>query len=423
MEIRRSYRFRIYPTPEQMTQVSGWENALRWLWNTMHAEREHKLEFECKLPTSFDQINDLTTLRKIYSWLAEVPRNVCAQVIVELDKAWQRGFSKLAKMPRFKRKVLGERAPLIEPHPKVFRVEGEGRRATVVFPKLGAVRTVIHRPMEGTAKTCAIVRDGTQWFVAISCEIEIADPVASIKPTVAIDRGVVNLIADSDGRVVPGARPMEVLRESVTKAQRRVAAKTKGSKNQKKARVKVAQLQRKARLQREAILHVESKHYTKNHGVVIVEQLDIRNMTKSASGTIEEPGTNVAQKRGLNRSILDAGWGKFVSMLRYKAEREGVRVIEVRAAYSSQTCAVCDVVDATSRRSQSEFECVACGHKANADLNAAKVLLNRGMHGGEVCGGDVIARPTKQKLRVVRRAIRADSGASARAKAPDFSPE
>ena len=386
----------------------------------MHAERVHKLESECKLPTAIDQIYGLTTLRKQLPWLAEVPRNVCAQAIVELDKAWQRGFSKLAQMPQFKRVVRGERAPLIEPHPKVFRVQGSGRYGIVVFPKLGNVRTVIHRDIEGTAKTCAIVRDGEQWFVAISCAIEIANPTPSTKPAVAIDRGVVNLIADSNGRLVEGRRPMEVLRERVAKAQRRAAKKTKGSKNQKKARTKVAQLQRKARLQREAVLHSESKHYTKNHGVVIVEQLDIRNMTKSASGTIEEPGTNVAQKRGLNRSILDAGWGKFVNMLRYKAEREGVKVIEVRAAYSSQTCAVCDNVNALNRKSQSEFECVACGHKANADVNAARVLLSRGMHGDEVCGGDVMTRPTKQKLRVVRRATRADSAAFAQAKAPDF---
>lgn len=246
MDIRRSYRFRIYPTPEQLARVSGWENALRWLWNVMHAERVHKLESECKLPTAIDQIYGLTTLRKQLPWLAEVPRNVCAQAIVELDKAWQRGFSKLAQMPQFKRVVRGERAPLIEPHPKVFRVQGSGRSGIVVFPKLGNVRTVIHRDIEGTAKTCAIVRDGEQWFVAISCAIEIADPTPSTKPAVAIDRGIVNLIADSNGRLVEGTRPMEVLRARVAKAQRRAAKKTKGSKNQKKARTKVAQLQRKA---------------------------------------------------------------------------------------------------------------------------------------------------------------------------------
>jgi putative transposase len=420
MKIHRSYRFRIYPTAEQIARVSGWEHALRYLWNTMHAERLHKLEFDVKLPSAFDQINDVTVLRKVYPWLAEVPRDVTAQVIVELDKAWQRCFRKMAQMPRFKRKIARDRAPMIESHAKKFRVDDSGCHGTVVFPKLGAIRTVIHRRIEGVSKTCAIVRDGDRWFVAISCEIEIADPAPSTKPAVAIDRGVVNLIADSDGRVVPGVRPMEALRARVAKAQRRVAHKTKGSKNQKKARVKVARLQRKARLQREAVLHSESKHYTKNHGVVIVEQLDIRSMTKSASGTIEEPGMNVAQKRGLNRAILDAGWGKFAFMLRYKAEREGVSVVEVRAAYSSQTCAVCGVVDGESRRSQSEFECVACGHKANADVNAAKVLLSRGMHGGEVCGGDVIARPTKQKLRVVKRVTRTKDRASASAEASGF---
>ena len=404
----------------------------------MHAERLHKLEFESKQPTSFDQINELTVLRKVYPWLAEVPRNVCAQVIVELDKAWQRGFGKLAQMPRFKRRFRSERAPLIEPHPKVFGLNGAGRQASVKFPKLGEIRAVIHTPIEGKAKTCAIVREGDEWYAAISHEREVPDVLPSPLPPVAIDRGVVQLIADSDGRVVKNIRPMEALRAKVAKRQRQASKKTKGSNNQKRAKARTAVLQRRASRQRDAVLHQESKHYAKNHGIVIVEALNIPNMTASAKGTIEEPGINVAQKSGLNRAILDSGWGKFVLMLRYKSEVTGCKVIEVRPAYSSQTCAVCGVVDGASRKSQSEFECVACQQggvgaspprgasppqtPANADVNAAKVLLSRGMHGGEVCGGDVVGRPVKQKLRVMRRATRMTDGASASAKAPDANP-
>ena len=394
---------------------------MRWLWNVMHAERVAKLEFDCKQPTAFDQINGLTQLRAALPWLADVPRNVCAQTIVELDKAWQQGFGKLTKMPRFKSKNRGDRAPLIEPHPKTFRVEGEGRDGTVVFPKLGRVRAIVHDPLPGKAKTCAIMRVGDEWYAAMSCEREVLEPPPSDKPAVAIDLGVALLIADSDGRVVENLRPMDALRRKVVAAQRRAAKKAKGSKNQTRAKARVARLQRKASRQRDAVLHHESKHYAKNHGAVIVERLDIQSMTASARGTTEEPGTNVAQKAGLNRAILDSGWGRFVAMLRYKGEVTGCRVIDVPAAYSSQTCAECGVVDGSSRKSQSEFECVACGHRANADVNAAKVLYSRGMRGGEVCGGDAIGRPTKQKLRVARRGLGSGSEASASAKAPDFS--
>jgi putative transposase len=141
---------------------------------------------------------------------------------------------------------------------------------------------------------------------------------------------------------------------------------------------------------------------------VIVEKLQVQNMTKSAHGTIDKPGKNVRQKAGLSRSILDACWGRLVEMLRYKLNWSGGILEEVPAAYSSQTCAVCGEVNEASRRSQSKFVCVACGHSDHADVNAAKVLLSRRTDGGAVCGGHPIQGPKKQKLRVVRRGTRRD---------------
>jgi putative transposase len=308
---------------------------------------------------------------------------------------------------------------MIEPHPKVFRVEGAGRRGVVVFPKLGALRAVLHRPLEGTQKRCAIVRDGDAWFASVQCEVEVADPVPSTKPPVAIDRGVAVLLADSNRRTVPNPRPLEALQPRIARAQRTVARRKRGSKNQRRARAKVARLQRKAARQRAHVLHVESRHYAKSHGAVIVEKLAVQNMTRSAKGTPEEPGTNVAQKAGLNRAILDSGWGAFLGMLRYKVVPEGGRVVEVPAQHSSQTCAVCGVVDAASRRSQDAFLCTACGHLDNADTNAARVLLARGVRALAVeatvtgCGGLAAGRPAKQQLRVVRRGTRAGGGLKA----------
>ena len=422
MLLRRGERYRIYPTATQVERLTAWEGALRWLWNHMHTERVAKLEDGYAVPTAFEQINQLTVLRAALPWLAEVPRNVCAQLIVELDKAWQRGFKKLSEMPRYKRKYRGERAPMIEPHPKLFRVEGVGRRGGVVFPKLGALRAIVHRTPRGKVKTCAIVRDGDEWFACVSVAIEVPDPKPSDKPAVGIDRGVVNLIADSDGRRVDHPRPLQRTQADLARAQRRTARKQKGSQTQKRARKRTATLLQKSRRQREAVLRRESTRYAKSHGTVIVERLDIGNMTASAKGTIDEPGTNVAAKAGLNRAILDGGWGRFVNLLRYKTEAEGGRVVEVPAAYSSQECYACGHVAAESRRSQSEFECVACGHRDHADTNAAKVLLRRGMRGAEGCGGDSVGRPAKQQLRVARRGTRAENGTIvATTKAPCFS--
>ena len=270
---------------------------------------------------------------------------------------------------------------------------------------------VLHRPLLGKAKTCTIKRDVDQWFVCISCEREVDEPAASTLPAVGVDRGVMMLLADSEGGLVPNPGHGEQRAARMANAQRAVARKQKGSQNQRKARVRVARLQRKVRRQREHTLHTLSSRYAKNHGVVVVEDLQIKNMTASAKGTVDEPGSNVPQKAGLNRRILDAGWGKFVELLSGKLSAAGGRLVKVPAAYSSQTCAVCGVVDAASRVTQASFVCTGCGHQDHADSNAAKVILSRRTGGGDVCRGDSVARPLKQKLRVARRGTVVHGGA------------
>jgi len=406
---RKSYRYRVYPTEEQKQRLRSWEGALRFLWNLALEQRLMGLghaKGEQKFYTAFDQINELTALRAEVEWLADVPRNVCAQVLVELDKAWQRCFKKLGKKPRFKRRGRDSMG-LCEPHAKVFRIEGDA----ILFPKLGALKMVPHRPLLGKAKTCTIKRDVDQWFVCISCEREVDEPAASTLPAVGLDRGVMMLLADSEGGLVPNPGHGEQMAARMANAQRAVTRKQKGSQNQRKARVRVARLQRKVRRQREHTLHTLSHRYAKNHGVVVVEDLQIKNMTASAKGTVEEPGSNVPQKAGLNRRILDAGWGKFVELLSGKLAAVGGLLVKVPAAYSSQTCAACGVVDTASRMTQASFVCTGCGHHDHADSNAAKVILSRRTGGGDVCGGDSVARPVRQKLRVARRGTVVHGGA------------
>jgi putative transposase len=156
--VRKGFCYRVYPTPAQEKRLLAWEAALRFLWNLALDQRKLGLarpRDERVFPTAFDQINQLTELRADLPWLAAVPRNVCAQLLVELDKAFQRCFARIARAPRFKRKgrdFLG----LTEPHPKVWRLDGSVLR----FPKLGNLKTVVHRPLEGRPKSCTLRRDG-----------------------------------------------------------------------------------------------------------------------------------------------------------------------------------------------------------------------------------------------------------------------
>jgi putative transposase len=353
----QGFEFRIYPTAKQQARLLRWESALRFLWNLALEQRKLGLARPVRLyPNAFDQITELKALCAELPFLADVPRNVCAQLLVELDKAWLRCFKRIARAPRWKRKgrdCLG----LTEPHPKIWRLVGN----TLRFPKLGNVRAVVHRPLEGKPKGCSIRRDGDQWFVSIVCELELPDPEPRTEPVVALDRGISHLIADSDGTLVENPKPLETALKRLAKAQRVVSRRSKGSKNRNKAVNRVNRLHRRIRRQRDHILHTLSSAYAKSHGTVVVERLQTANMLHN---------------RSLARRIADAGWSKLVELLRYKLAWTGGRLVEVPAAYSSQTCSSCRVVDAESRNRQ-YFCCTHCGHVDHADLNAAKVLKSR----------------------------------------------
>lgn len=358
MRIYKGFRYRIYPTAKQQERLIAWESALRFLWNAANEQRLIGLDRprgERKYYTAFEQEKELTQVRAEFPWLADVPRNVSSQLLIELDKAWQRCFKRLGRAPSWKRKgrdFLG----LCEPHPKIWRLDGTNIR----FPKLGTLRTVLHRTLEGIPKTCTLRREGDQWFASILCEIEVTEPVPRIEPVVALDRGIIHLLADSDGKLTANPRHFEAALKRLVRAQRVVSRRKKGSKNREKAKTRVMRLHRKVRRQREHVLHELTAAYAKSHGTVVVEKLNVQGMIRSR----------------LARHIADAGWSKLVEFLRYKLALSGGQLVEVPAAYSSQMCSVCGSVDAASR-SRERFCCTTCGHVDHADLNAAKVLKHR----------------------------------------------
>ena len=396
MLIRKAFRYRVYPTREQIATANRWSAALRFLWNLANAQRLlglAKERSERRYVTAFDQSRDLTELRSELPWLADVPRNVAMQLLHELDKAWQRCFKKRADAPRWKRKGV-DVVNLCEPHPKGWKLS----EATLHFPKLGKIRAVVHRPLEGTPKTCTLVRDGDQWFASISCEVTIPDPAPRTEPIVAIDRGILNFAATSDGDLIPGQRYLEASLKQLRRAQRTVSRRKKGSKNRKKADRRVMRKHCKIRRQRHHFAHEKSAEYTKSHGVIVLEDLNVAGMMRG----------NCA------RGIADAGWSMFEQMARYKQDWSGGSVKLVRAAYSSQECFACEHVDAKSRQG-AVFCCTKCGHTDHADINAAKVLLRRANRSvlpveGELLEGTLRSRKVKVGLRVPRRSSLQNSG-------------
>jgi putative transposase len=385
--IRRGYRFRVYPTPAQEARLLRWESALRFLWNLANEQRLMGLARTDRIyQDAFGQRRELTQLRAELPWLSDVPRNACDAALEELDKAWQRCFSRSAMRPRWKKK--GQSAPaIVEAHACDFAVAGSALR----FPKLGPLRVVAHRVLDGKPRICALKRDGDQWFACITCEVEIPEPAPRTGPVIALDRGITSLLADSDGNLTANPRHYSKAMKRLAHAQRVVSRRKKGSRNRGKAKVRVMRLHRKVRRQREHFLHVQSARLAKSHGIVVIEKLNVGGMVRSK----------------LARHIADAGWSAFANMLRYKLAWSGGTLIEVSAAYSSQTCAECGCVDAGSRKGEA-FVCTGCGHVDHADLNAAKILKSRANRSALPVEGLVPetarrSRKAKVKLRAPRR--------------------
>lgn len=388
MLIRRSVRYRIYPSLAQKARLASWESGLRWLWNLGNEQRWMGLQrTDKRYPTAFDQINDLTDLREALPWFRDIPRCASEQLLVALDKAWQCYLRRITKAPRWKKQ--GRDFPgIAATSPSVWHiVDGNA----IKIPKIGNVRAVIHVPLPGKPKTCVFRRDGDQWFAHVVCEVQLPDPVSRSDNPVGIDRGVTNAIADSLGSLVINPRFHQRILRRIARAQRTVSRRKAGSKNQIKAKAKVMRMHRKARRQREYFLHAQTTEIAKSHGVVVIERLHTAGMM-----------------RGLvARGISDSGWAILANMLRYKLAWSGGSLIEVPAHYSSQTCAACGHVDALSRRKE-RFCCVSCRHTDHADVNAAKVILSRAnrsalpMEGSPLEGTPRSGKATV-KLRVPRR--------------------
>jgi putative transposase len=175
-----------------------------------------------------------------------------------------------------------------------------------------------------------------------------------------------------------------------------VHGRDRRSKRRDAVRVQLGRLNARVRARRVDFAAQTAYDLVTRHGLVAVEDLRVRNMTSSAKGTLDRPGVNVRQKAGLNRSILNKGWGGFLLALQHAARYHGATVVKVNPAYTSQRCSRCGHVDANSRESQARFVCTGCGHRDNADVNAAKNILAAGL-AVTGRGGPAVGRPAKRQ--------------------------
>jgi len=234
-------------------------------------------------------------------------------------------------------------------------------------------------------KTVSVKREGRRWYVVLSCDDVPAMPLPATGAVVGVDLGVASLATTSDGRHYGNPRFLAKASGKLAAAQRELARKKLRSTRRKKAVSKVAGLPGKVRRQRLDLAHKTALDLVRDYDLVAVEDLRVRNMTRRAAPKPDpdRPGqflsNGQAAKSGLNRSILDAGWGAFVNVLRAKAESAGRVIVEVDARHTSQPCAARGRVAAGNRVVQARFCCVACGHRDHADVNGAVNILRAGL--------------------------------------------
>lgn len=371
----RVQKYRLYPTDLQADQLAQFARVTRFIYNlALEQRRDFWRQFKRATGrglTYFEQSRQLTLLRAECDWIAAVPASCQHGALQDLDKAFAR-FFRGGGLPRFRKAGIHES----------FEVRGQNTGARplnrkwsqIRVPKIGWIKYRDTRPIRGEIRSTRIICEGGKWFACIGVRDDFDAP-ANYLPPIGIDRGVKLALALSNGETVRAPDTLAALDRHARKAQRILSRRKRGSRRYAKQRTRVAAIKSKAASVRRDWQHKATTQIAREYGAVVIEGLQTRGMTARAHNV------GVAQKRGLNRAILNIGWGSIELMLAYKLEQRGGTLIKINPAYTSQTCSACGAIDRESRESQARFSCRHCGHTMNADHNAAINILRQGLPG------------------------------------------
>ena len=397
MIIRKAYKFKLKTNPEVEQLLTIFSGHSRFVWNYFLRINKLRLQNKQKIMRYHEMSYWLTLLKQSeeYEFLAEAPAHVLQQKLKDLDKAYKDGFDKKQpnkRMPKLRKKVLHN--SFRYPEPKHFKLDNN----RLCLPKVGWLGFFKSRQIVGDLKNITITKQGDSWFCSIQIQLEQVIEKKSItsQNSVGIDVGIAKFAALSNGEYIEPRNPLKALQNRLSKAQQVQSNKEKFSNNWRKCVKKVQTIHNKIKNVRLDFLHKETTKISKNHALVVIEELKIKNMSKSSSGNIDTPGKNVKAKSGLNKSILDQGWGIFRSQLEYKLLWNAGELRTVSPHHTSQRCNKCSCVDSRNRTSQDCFVCISCNHSENADINAAKNILAIGQI-VSVCGENALAISMKQK--------------------------
>ena len=392
--ILRGYKYRLRPKTRQKRILQRWMGSCRFVYNCGLVHRTLNDQQWQKSISYYDQQNALPEAKKDpeLSWLKEVPSQSLQMALRNLDTAFKNFFRGTGKYPQSKKK--GVHDSISFPQGNLLRIQRTSEKISkITLPKLGAVEFIQHRPFQGKVKSATVsYSHGDGWQISILVEEAPIEHENPSRDTIGIDLGVTKTIAvsgESQDYLLPTDQ-IKRIEKRIGTIQRRQAKVTKFSNRWRYLGRIVAKLYSRMTRIRRDFLHQASSSLSKNHGVIVMEDLRVKNMSKSASGSLEEPGKKVAQKSGLNRAILRQGWGNFRIMMEYKTKWYGSHLVLVNPKNTSRRCCECAYTHEDNRQTQREFLCLHCGHNENADKNAANNIRRLGL---ESLGRELLEAP------------------------------
>jgi putative transposase len=358
----RTYKYRIYPTKSQARNLDNHLEICRLVYNQTLAHRKESWEKYGKSLSLFE------TQKRLVLWKEERPdlKSVHSQVLQNVQKRVDLAFDAF-----FRRVKAGE-------DPGYPRFKGPGTYDSFTFPqsgfsileggklhisKIGEVRIVLHRPIEGKIKTLTLHRSSThKWYACFSVGIDAAE-YFNIKPSIGIDVGLLSFATLSNGESIENPRFFRQDEKDLARAQRKLERQKKGSTERARLKRAVSRIHERIRDRRNDFAHQESRKLVNRFGTIVVEDLGI---------------TDLVQNRRLSKSIMDAAWSKFTSFLSYKAESAGGTLVKVNPAYTSQMCSACGHREKKTLSCR-VHRCSECGLEMCRDQNAAINILALGL--------------------------------------------
>ena len=385
-------RYRLIPSLEQEALLQDHCSHARYVWNLAVEQHLHWRPGRANAPSYLEQCRQLTQARAEYPWLGAGSQMVQQQALRDFAHAMSAFIDPRnpARRPSWRKAGRDEGFRIVALKPE--HVRRLSRKSAVVWiPKVGWVRFRWSRMVPGVKSYRVTLDRAGRWHIAFAA---VPDPIPAPgnNEVVGIDRGIAVSAALSTGELLQVTGLTGEERKRLCRLERKLARAKRGSKNRKRVKCAIAKLRARETDRRKDWAEKVSTDIARRYDLIRVEALMIKNMTRSARGTPDNPGRNVRQKTGLNREILRSGWGLLVRRLEEKAPG---RIEKIKPHYTSQRCSACGQVDRKSRESQAVFRCTACDFASNADVNAARNIAAG--HAVTARGGDGVTRPMNRE--------------------------